>query len=163
YALAGLPALPLGLAGAAQLDLAFDGAVGGGGWTRFGFSGDGLTASFEGEAALNGGVVSANGAAQLDTDDIEPWLAAAGLSLPGFGLGLPVQLDAGLDVGEGVLVLSNLGGEVAGSAVDGDLNAQLRDGLPHLTGALSLASFDLGPVAELAVGADAIAASADGW
>lgn len=163
YALAGLPALPFGLTGAGGLKLSFDGALAEGGPARLSFTGDDLAFTFDGAAALDAGVLSANGRAALESADIEPWLAAAGVALPGYGLGLPVRLAAELDTDGTLLMLSGLGGEVAGSPLSGDLNAQMRDGLPHLTGALTLRAFDLAAVAEMVFGADAFAPGEGSW
>ncbi|MCO5145967.1 MAG: AsmA protein [Aquamicrobium sp.] len=162
YALLGLPALPLGLAGPAEASLAFDGVAETGGSARFTFVGEGLDIAFVGEASLTGERLAASGEALVESDDLEPWLVTAGVALPGFGLGLPVSLQSRLDYESGLLVLSDLRGEVVGVAASGDVNAQLRDGLPHLTGALVLGSFDLAPIAELAAGAQAFAAPGDG-
>ncbi len=164
YTLFGLPALPLGLAGLVETGLAFDGVPEQGGKTHFTFAGDGLNLVFSGEAAVRDGGLSASGEALLESDDIEPWLATAGVGLPGFGLGLPVRLESRLDLDDGLLVLSGLDGEAAGTALGGDINAQLRDGLPHLTGALALDAFDLALAAELATGPAALTASpGGGW
>lgn len=158
YALLGLPTLPLGLAGPAEASLVFDGVAGTGGNARFTFVGEGLDIAFDGEASLTNERLAASGEALVDSDDLEPWLVTAGVALPGFGLGLPVSLQSRLDYESGLLVLSDLRGEVVGVAASGDVNAQLRDGLPHLTGALAFGSFDLAPMAELAAGAQAFAA-----
>lgn len=163
YALLGVPTLPLDFAGAAEAKITFDGVPETGGKTTFSLSGDGLSLVFSGEAALAQAGLTANGTASLEADDLDPWLATAGVALPGMGLGLPASLSAGLDFEGGVLVLSGLEGRVANSSLSGDLNAELRDGLPHLTGALTLGFLDLAPVAELATGAGALAADGDGW
>ena len=163
YAIAGVPALPLGLTGATDMRLQFDGALAYGGHARLNLTGQDMTASFEGSATLNEGVLSANGAVRLESDDLEPWVATAGLGVPGFGTGLPVTLSTELDADGKLLVLSELTGSIAGSKVSGDLNMQLRDGTPHLTGALSLATFDLALPAELAFGADAFAGTGESW
>lgn len=161
YALYGLPSLPLGLAGLVETTLVFDGVAGSGGKTHFTFAGEGLNLAFDGEATLAGGGLAASGEALLESDDLEPWLVTAGVALPGFGLGLPATLESQIDYDSGLLVLSGLRGEVAGSGFSGDVNAQLRDGLPHLTGALAFADFDLAPVAELVAGAQAFAPGDD--
>jgi uncharacterized protein involved in outer membrane biogenesis len=161
YALFGLPALPLGLAGAAEAGLSFDGTMDGG-QAGFTFSGDDLNLVFKGEAGLKGTGLSASGEALLSSDDLEPWLAAAGVALPGFGLGLPAALESQLDLDDGLLVLSGLRGEIVGASVSGDVNAGLREGVPHLTGALALGSLDLAPLTEMVTGAAALDAGGDG-
>ncbi len=163
YALFGVPALPFGLVGPAQTDITFDGALADGGHTVFEFAGEGLTLAYDGEVAQGAAGLTASGTASLRADDIEPWLAVAGVSLPGFGLGLPVSLDSQLDLDDGLLLLSSLSGDIAGDATRGDINAQMRDGLPHLTGSLSLGSFDLASLADLAVGEPSLSGDGDAW
>lgn len=163
YALYGLPSLPLDMAGAAETELLFEGVPVEGGSTRFRFFGEGLDLRFEGRTALAQDGFSANGKATVSADNLQPWLTTAGVALPGMAFGLPAEASATLDVSRGVLVLSGIEGKVAGSTVSGDINAQMKDGLPHLTGALSLGSFDLYPVAEMAVGSAALIPDAGGW
>jgi len=163
YALAGMPSLPLGMIGQGSAEFSFEGQLAGGGKTKFLFIGDGLSASFQGEAALADEHITLNGSAALVADDLEPWLATAGISLPGFGYGLPVSIKAELDEQEGLLVLSGLTGRVAETTIDGDINAQLREGAPHLTGALQLSNLDLRLVSEMLVSAQALEAAEDGW
>ncbi|TYR32401.1 AsmA protein [Mesorhizobium microcysteis] len=163
YALMGLPVLPLGMLGAGELELAFEGVPQDGGAARLSFSGDGLDLGFEGEASLRQTGIAASGDGRLEADDLEPWLVASGIVLPGGALGLPVTGSAQIDIDDGLLVLSGLSGEVAGAAVRGDINAQMREGLPHLTGALALESFDLASVAEMATGAAALQGGGDDW
>jgi hypothetical protein len=163
YAIYGLPSLPLGIAGGGETELRFGGEIGDGGQTRLSFSGDGLKFGFEGETALMDGTLSANGKATLVSENVAPWLMTAGVGLPGMELGLPVDIAASLDVSDGVLVLSGLTGEAAGSSLRGDINAQIDDDLPHLTGALSMSVLDLYPVAEMAVGSAALTPAPEGW
>lgn len=163
YALFGLPSLPFGLAGPGRATIAFDGASAQGGRASFSFEGDGLLLTYDGDAAMGEGGLSASGTAALHSDDVEPWLAVAGVSLPGFGFGLPVSLESQLDLDKGLLLLSGLSGQVTDEAASGDLNVQMRDGLPHLTGSLSLGSLDLMSLAEMAVGAPALAGDGEDW
>ena len=162
YALLGLPTLPFDFAGPARVEAGFEGVPASGGRASFAMAGEGLSLAFHGEAALKDAGLSANGSAILESDDLEPWLTTAGVTLPGMGLGLPAGLAAALDVEGGLLVLSSLEGAIADVDVRGDINAQLVDGLPHLTGALALGMFDLAPVAEMAVGAPALSEAGDG-
>lgn len=163
YGLAGLPALPLGFVGGGEMQLSFDGVPNQNGQTRFTFHGEEFDLSFEGQAGLQEDKLSMNGAVTLSSGDIDPWLATSGISLPGFGLGLPVSLSSRVDLNDGLLVLSSLQGEVAETSISGDLNAQLQNALPHLSGALVLGSFDLTTVAELAVGSSSLEADSSIW
>ncbi|MEO3385537.1 AsmA-like C-terminal region-containing protein [Mesorhizobium sp. CAU 1741] len=156
YAALGLPALPLGLADGAEVTLAFDGIPDSGGQTRLAFSGEGLALEFNGQTSITPDGWSANGMSSIRADDLEPWLAVGGVSLPGYGYGLPLSAQAQLDVDGGLFVLSGIQGEVAQEPVSGDLNVQIVDSLPHVTGALALRYVDLGAVAEMAVGSEAL-------
>ncbi|MCT7375049.1 AsmA family protein [Chelativorans salis] len=163
YALFGLPALPLGLAGEAEAELSATGTLAGGLETSFRFSGEGFSAHFDGDVTPQDEDISVLGKAQLEAEDLEPWLAAAGVSLPGFGYGLPAELSADIDYGEDLAVISGLTGSVAESVVSGDLNGTLRDGKPHFTGALRLGALDLGVAAEMVVGSAAFDGDGDVW
>lgn len=155
YALFGLPALPLGLAGGAEVELSATGRTDQGLQTAFGFSGEGLSVRFRGDVAQRDDGIALHGNASIEAQDLEPWLAAAGISLPGFGYGLPASLSAEIDYGGGLTVLNGLAGSIADSAISGDLNASLVDGVPRLTGSLDLEALDLRPAAEMVVGSTA--------
>ena len=163
YALAGLPALPLGLAGAVDVEFSATGTPAEGLESMFRVRGQGLQASFTGTIKPGSEGFAAVGQAQIEAEDLEPWLAAAGVSLPGFGYGLPVELSAALDYREGVLSMRGLAGQVAGSDVSGDLKGFLRDGLPHLTGSLALGGLDFRPGIEMVLGPAAFEAGGGPW
>lgn len=163
YALLGLPALPVDFAGALDAFVSLDGVLGEGAATRLALNGVGLEAEFLGQTTGRGDGFDFKGTGRIASDDIEPWLVTAGLSLPGAEFGLPVSLSADLDYGQGLLVVSDLAGTVADIRLDGDLNAELSDGVPHLSGALALGTLDLALAAESLVGADAVAQAGEGW
>nr|WP_081582567.1 AsmA family protein [Nitratireductor pacificus] len=152
YGLAGLPALPLGLAGEARLELSAAGSLAGSVATQANVTGDGLQAGFEGTMRLAEGEPSLTGRTSLKSDDLEPWLAVAGVVLPGFGLGMPVDLSTELEWSEALAVLSGLTGMVSGSDVSGDLTVSLDGEKPRFEGALELSRLDLAPFAELVLG-----------
>jgi hypothetical protein len=52
-------------------------------------------------------------------------------------------------------VLTELEGEIAGTRLSGELNAENRDGLPHLTGEAHLSVLDARVVTEMLFGAEA--------
>ena len=83
------------------------------------------------------------GAVRIEAADLEPWLMTTGVSFPGMGLGTPVSLTASLDFANGLLVVSDIQGEIADGPVAGNVNAEIKDGLPHLTGDLAIDAFDL--------------------
>ncbi|MFC6490058.1 AsmA-like C-terminal region-containing protein, partial [Nitratireductor sp. GCM10026969] len=163
YGLFGLPALPLDLAGDAQAELTAAGTLSEGMETQLRFSGEGLTARFSGEAALPEEGFSMAGRAEIDSEDLEPWLATAGISLPGFGYGLPAALSADVRYAEGVARFGGLSGEVVGHVVNGDLDAQIRDGRPHFSGELQLGGLDLGLAAEMVLGSEALQTGDGPW
>lgn len=144
YALYGIPALPFGFAGALGTELEMTGTLTDGAETKFRAAGDGIIGTFQGTVSADAGRFAASGDASLEASDIEPYLMTAGVTLPGMGLGFPLSLTANLDLADGVLIASGLKGSIAGNAISGDINASLRDGLPHFTGAVNLNSFDLG-------------------
>ncbi len=125
--------------------------------------GEAMEASFDGEGVLEAGVLSLSGSARLESADFEPWLVTAGVALPGASIGLPVSLRADVDFGDRLMVVSGLSGDVAGSAVAGDLNVAFREAVPAVSGWVSLDMFDLSLVAEMFAGATALAGDGQGW
>ncbi|MBN8242886.1 AsmA family protein [Nitratireductor aquimarinus] len=162
YGLAGIPALPLGLVGEARLELSAEGSLADTVDGQARVMGEGLVASFKGQALNALSAPSLDGEVRLVSDDIETWLAVGGVVLPGFGLGMPVALSADLEWSEKLAVLTDLEGEVAGSGVTGDLNIALDGGKPHIDGALTMTRFDLAPAAELVMGPDVLSGEEDG-
>lgn len=163
YALYGLPALPLGFADAARSELSLQGTLLDGAAARFSFEAEGLAARFDGEVGIADGRLRAEGEGSLESADLEPWLMTAGRSLPGMGFGLPVALSGTIDLRDGLLVVSALQGRLADVAVSGDVNAEMRDGLPHLTGAIDADAIDLALPAEAVFGAEALQAADGAW
>ncbi|MEQ9245235.1 MAG: AsmA-like C-terminal region-containing protein, partial [Nitratireductor sp.] len=157
-----LPALPLGLVGEARLEISAAGSLANAVRTKATVTGEGFDASFDGGLANALSTPSLDGKVRIETTDIEPWLAAGGVVLPGFGLGLPVELAAALEWSEEVVVLSGLSGTVAGSDVGGDFNILLDGGKPRVDGALRMARFDLAPAAELVLGPDVLSGEESG-
>ncbi|WP_315923803.1 AsmA family protein [Mesorhizobium sp. SP-1A] len=163
-ALYGLPVLPLGLVGEATTGFNAKGTLAGGLATSFNFSGVDFKALFDGTVAFapqQG--PTAKGKLAIDAADMEPWLMTTGMALPGMGTGTAVNLAADADYGNGLLVVSGLEGAVNEAAVSGDINADIKDGRPHLTGALALDELDLAPVAAMVFGSQALAGDGKGW
>lgn len=162
-ALYGLPALPLGTVGEASTDLSVKGTLAGGLATSFSVTGADVRARFDGTVAETAQGATIKGKASLDAADIEPWLMTTGVALPGMGTGTALSLTADADYGNGLLVLSGLDGAVNEAAVSGDVNAELKDGQPHLSGALALDELDLGQFAAMLYGDAAFAGDGKGW
>lgn len=163
YALVGLPALPLGLAGEANLEAELSGPLGLGAETKIKFTGEGLAASFDGTLSQSENRIGSRGRVELSAQDFEPWLSAAGVALPGFGYGLPAEIKATVDVSDKLAVISDLTGNIAGSDLYGDLNAEMRDGRPHLTGSLYVAALDLSLPLEMVTGSEALLPAGAIW
>ena len=166
YALLGLPTLaglPFDAPAAATAELTMKGTLAEGAETRFVFEAEDLSARFTGTVGAGEERMTAEGEASLKTADIEPWLMTAGQTLPGMGLGMPAELSGQLDLRDGLLVVSSLQGRLADIAMNGDVNAQMRDGVPHLTGAIDIDAVDLALPAETIFGADAFEADGPAW
>jgi hypothetical protein len=156
YALAGLPGLPLGFVGPAEATARLSGELSREAEASMRLRGEGLDALFDGTMQLDQDGVSLAGSTALVTDDLSGWLATAGISLPGMTAGLPLDLRAMLDLRDGLVVLSDLGGSALDKTVNGDLNVEMREGRPHVSGSLVLPELDLGWLASLVVGEEAM-------
>ncbi|WP_136618258.1 MULTISPECIES: AsmA family protein [Mesorhizobium] len=161
-ALYGLPALPLGMLGEASTDIQAKGTLGGGLATSFSLAADDFKAGFEGTIADTPQGLAAKGKLSLDAADIEPWLMTSGIGLPGMGAGMSTSLSAQGDYGNGLLVLDELSGAINEAAVSGDVNVDVKDGVPHLAGALALDELDLDPMAVALFGDSAFLADKEG-
>ncbi|MDW6020713.1 AsmA family protein [Mesorhizobium sp. BAC0120] len=162
-ALYGLPALPLQLAGSAQSTLTAEGTLASGLKTKLDFTGEDMQTTFDGTLKMVDGLGSAKGAVSIEAADLEPWLMMTGLSFPGMGYGTPVSLKADIDYDKRLLVMSKIEGVVADGPVSGDINAEMKEGVPHLSGDLAVAALDLQPVAAMVVGEAALHPAANGW
>jgi uncharacterized protein involved in outer membrane biogenesis len=162
-ALYGMPALPLAAAGEARSTFTAEGTLADGLKSSLDFEGQDMQASFDGMLGIAEGLASAKGPVHIEAADIEPWLMTTGLSFPGMGLGTPVSLTADLDYANGLMVLSKINGEIADGPISGDINAEMKDGRPHLTGDLALDAFDLDPLAAMVVGDQALQPAAGKW
>ena len=162
-ALYGLPALPLGMLGEASTDIQAKGTLGGGLATSFNLHGNDFKVGFEGTVADAAQGPSAKGKINLEAADIEPWLMTTGIGLQGMGAGMPTSLAADADYGNGLLVLDGLSGAINEASVSGDVNIDVKNGLPHLAGALMLDELDLDPMAVSLFGDQAVLATNGGW
>lgn len=162
-ALYGFPALPLGMLGQATTDVSAKGTLGGGLATSVSLAADDFKAGFDGTVADTPQGATAKGKVSLEATDIEPWLMTAGVGLPGMGAGMSTSMAADADFGNGLLVLSGLSGAINEAAVAGDLNIDVKDGLPHLAGALTLDELDLDPMAVTLFGDQAFLGEGGAW
>lgn len=162
-AAAGLPTLPLGLTGSGEATLSLQGVPSGGMKTEAELKGEQFLARFAGTSAVVEKGLTIKGRSQIETQDIEPWMMTTGFALPGMGTGQAVSLVADADYGAGLLVLGNIGGTLDENAVAGDVNVEMRDGRPRLTGALSLDAFDLEPLAAMLLGDAGVKGDGEHW
>ncbi len=162
-ALYGLPTLPLGVAGSGETTLQTRGTLAGGLDTTLELKAPDAQATFAGTVTAWNDALTANGAVRLEAADIEPWLMTAGIGLPGMGLGLPVALAAEADYSKGVLLLASLTGTVEEGAVSGDLRAELKEDMPHITGSLAVDEIDLGLPAAMVLGEASLQNEGSAW
>jgi len=162
-ALAGMPVLPLGLTGPGDAEFSLKGKLSGDLATSFKLSGDDFSAEFSGSAGLSTAWPGVKGNARLHATDIEPWLMTASIALPAMGAGAPLDLEAGVDYEDGLLVLADLSGTVNEGAVAGDINVALKGRKPHLTGQLTLDELNLEPFAAMVLGETALENAGGIW
>ncbi|WOC17020.1 AsmA family protein [Pseudochrobactrum sp. MP213Fo] len=146
-ALLGLPVVPLGLMGEAEVNLQAQGAPVAGMKATLEISGDDGDARLNGVITLSGDELTASGHAQLKSDDLEPFLATTGYALPlgrGFGSGLPADIASDFQFGKNIVRLPNLKGQLDGQAVSAQLDGSLSDqSVAQLRGEIQLQQFDL--------------------
>nr|WP_256473168.1 AsmA family protein [Phyllobacterium sp. 21LDTY02-6] len=151
-ALLGLPALPLGLAGELEADLALKGDEKSGLQTQVSLKGPGGRALVDGSFRQTGDAMSGEGRASVKVDDIDPYLATTGYSLPGFGNGTPVDLASSFQLANGKLTLPDLSGQVNDGKVTARLSASIDQGVPNIEGSAKLATLDLDSMAQFILG-----------
>jgi len=159
----GLPSVPLGLTGAGELALSVNGVPAKEMETKFSLTGSQFSATFDGATSFAEAGPAGHGRLRIDADDIEPWLMTAGVVLPGMGMGTAVSLAADADYDEGLLVLGQISGTIDEEAVAGDINAAMKDGLPHLSGAMTLDAFDVEPAVTMLLGDASVIAEDGSW
>lgn len=145
--LAGVPVVPLGAPGPATLDINAEGSIDDGLTIDTAFSADGTSATLAGTIRADGFA----GKAGMISNDIDPYLMATALTLPGTGLGTPVRLSADVGVTGGIVVFSSLDANAGEVAAKGELT--LTPGPRNrLDGALDLDRIDAAWLLDLAGG-----------
>jgi uncharacterized protein involved in outer membrane biogenesis len=162
-ALAGLPALPLGLTGPGVADISANGSLRDGMAATALVTGEDFRLSFDGTVSADDQGPAIKGGTSLEAADIEPWLMTAGVALPGMGTGTSLTLGAEADYGSGVLILKGLSGAINETAVSGDINAEMKGGKPSLTGEVSLDELYLDPFVAMLTGDEALAPVSGEW
>jgi len=161
-AISGMPTLPITVVGQGKLSVNLKGTLAQGLQGSAALTGDGFLSSYDGVVRPTEDGIAARGKVHIEAQDIEPWLMTVGATLPGMGFGTPAALSADADYAKGLLVLEGISGTVAGSALTGDLNVAVESGAPKFTGALSVDTLDLTPLAALVLGEPALDARGDG-
>ncbi|MFD1199485.1 AsmA family protein [Brucella gallinifaecis] len=156
-ALLGVPALPLGLAGELTADLTMQGAPSAGMRTQLRLTAPDGTAVADGILSMVGGDIAASGKAQMKSADLQPFIATAGYVLPGFGAGLSADLSSDFQFAKGLLRFPNLNGKLGGDDISARIEANFSDsGLPQIKGDAKLSSIELGSLAAIILGQDAL-------
>nr|WP_293291258.1 AsmA family protein [Oricola sp.] len=145
FAQAGLPVFPVDSPGPIRVETRAEGSLFDGMTSRFkATSGDTV---LEVDGVLTSDILSTGftGQAQLEANDIEPWLMTLGYALPGTGLGTTADVSAALSQRGGKTVLREIDAVMNGSRVTGDLTITASDALPTVRGELAFESLDAGP------------------
>nr|WP_280949042.1 AsmA family protein [Phyllobacterium sp. UNC302MFCol5.2] len=158
----GLPALPLGLAGGLEADLALKGNEKDGLQTQLSLKASDGQALVDGVFRNIGDILSGEGRASIKAADLEPYIATAGYTLPGFGDGMPVDLASSFQLGKGRLNLPDLAGQVSGTKVGGRLGIEIANQVPDVQGDLNVAHLDLATLGDFMLGTSALQAEARG-
>ncbi len=162
FALAGLPSLQAELAGWGEVELVASGVPDEVLKTELLVRGQDLEGRVRGDASFEGDAFGYSGSMTLAAQDIEPWLATAGIVLPGFGFGLSAEFNSDVVVADGSLSLSALEGRLGDVGFGGDLTAQIEDGRPSFAGELRAEALDLAVLAEMVTGNEALQPNSDG-
>ena len=152
FALYGLPAAPLGLTGAAETSLTIAGEIGSLFETNLLVRGQETEAQFKGWTGIVDDRWQATGKAAVKSTDLEPWLMTTGLALPGFGNGMSTDIGFEIDHNGVDAKFVNLVGELGGHPVKADISVRVSGAKPAVSGALSVADFDLAPLARMLLG-----------
>ncbi len=155
-ALMGLPALPLGFAGELEADLALKGNGKDGIQTQLALKAPDGQALLDGSLRSSNGLLNGEGRASIKASDLEPYLATAGYSLPGFGNGMPVDMASSFQLAKGRLVLPDLNGKVHDTKIAGRLDLGVNNGTPDIQGNLALGRIDLPAVVQFMLGTGAV-------
>ncbi|KXF76845.1 cell envelope biogenesis protein AsmA [Paramesorhizobium deserti] len=162
-ALIGLPALPLGLAGELDANLSLQGVPSEGMKTQLTLKAPDGSGSIDGVFTLRPDDLTGSGKAVLKSADLQPFAAAAGYALPGFGEGLPVDLETDFQFAKGIVRLPNLAGTVNGETIAAKLEASpADDGAPQLKGEVKAGRLDLEALAAFMLGPQAFEMSEAG-
>lgn len=148
----GLPALPLGLAGELEADIALKGNQNAGFQTQLALKAPDGRALLDGSFRYADGSLNGEGRASLKSSDIDAYLATAGYSVPGFGNGTPIDAASSFSLNNGKLMLPDLSGQVNDTKIGGHIGFVLDNGVPNAQGDLTLAQINLDAVTQFVLG-----------
>ena len=155
--LAGISVVPLGAPGPATIEITANGSLQTGLLIDTVYSADGTSATLAG--TITGAVFE--GKAGLISNDLDPYLMAAGLVFPGMGLGTPVSFAADVHKTDSGIALAALDARIADINAKGDLALTLAE-RNRLDGTLSLNYLDTTWLLENLMGPGTFSAIADG-
>ncbi|MCC2112951.1 MAG: AsmA family protein, partial [Hyphomicrobiales bacterium] len=98
-----------------------------------------------------------------ESDDLVPLVLFAGLSVPGLGEALPGRVEAKAEASLDRAAFKDISGDIGGVAFNGDLTAEVTDGIWHADGDLNTDSVDLLWFAGLELGASPFDADSGAW
>ncbi|WP_117192538.1 AsmA family protein [Rhizobium terrae] len=150
---AGLDPLLPGGDGAGRLALSLQQGSGGAARADLTFRTEKTSLEFKGDVNIQDqGFGEGSGHLTLKSADLEPYLFINGVSLPEFGIGLPVALDADIGVLPDAVRISNLKGTAAGNNFSGGISVDRKaPGLPA-TGSMNVDTLDLAWLGEAIFG-----------
>ncbi len=159
----GLPVLPIETGEAAGFDARFDGLFGQPSDLELTLGARETRMSLSGSATLTGSGIQ-DGVLEFaaNSTDLEPWLLMNGITLPGFGSGLPIDLSATLVVDREAVSIMPLAGRVGDNNVGGELTVS-RTPVPEIAGRLSADRLELEWLAEAVFGQDLTGADGVRW
>lgn len=157
----GLEPLPVAAAGAARVQVTFDGKVGADGTVEAKGELANVGFALAGRTAWNETGLSVAGRFDATTDDVDPLLMMAGLALPGLGEGHALAVGGKLNASAAQIGLALESASFDGAPVRGNLTARLSDGV-KVSGDLALRSLGLPSLAAMMTGS-APETAGNGW
>lgn len=147
FAQAGLPVFPVESPGPLAAEASVDGSLFDGMKTKLTLTGgDDLLATLDG--VLTSDILSTGftGKAQVEANDIEPWLLTLGYAFPGTGLGTTADISTAVSERGGKFVLSDIDAVLNANRVTGELTVAPPDTAPVVRGDLAFEYLDAGPL-----------------
>jgi uncharacterized protein involved in outer membrane biogenesis len=147
FAQAGLPVFPVASPGPLSAEATIDGSLFDGMRSALTLTGgDDMTAELDG--VLTSDILSTGftGKAQIEANDIEPWLLALGYAFPGTGLGTTADIRAAVSERGGKMVLRDIDAVLNANRITGELTVASPGAAPVVRGDLAFEYLDAGPL-----------------